>query len=484
MKMRNVRKCCRLHAKLAENQIGICLVCAGMMALTAVAGGVMLLLLMGIFLLLGALWFFARACRIIFGAASYEAAGDFVRALPLSEKELFAGKILTGSLLTFCLFLFLEITQIGIARDFESTSFDWRTFTMCSPLILLTLMLLSLCAAALYSIGMALTYQRGEENDTMSIAYWVETIVVILSFLVLFMPLMIPIYHSAAATTIKKLLILAVLLAISACLLVRGAVKTFHRGSTETCGAHARRRSGGRTKPETAASALPHVKAPARMYAWLLRQCDTGSLAQQGLWSIMFACVFMVQNLPAVLIPLLPMGIGARIQYERDNAMLYGENAPFYQLFPLSARQKVLLHIRCGCRTLLPLLLIAVNGYCVFLIFSHRMPPTRFDAAVLCFLLLNCALLTGAALCSGIVMFSVSFGNLWRDALTHRPSLLAGGLCESGIFLGFAVVYLLLCVHANIPKAALFSILTVLNLSGFAVFYRLNVWMLEKKYAV
>ena len=198
----------------------------------------------------------------------------------------------------------------------------------------------------------------------------------------------------------------------------------------------------------------------------------------------MFACVFMVQNLPTVLIPLLPMGIGARIQYERDNAMLYGENAPFYQLFPLSARQKVLLHIRCGCRTLLPLLLIAVNGYCVFLIFSHRMPPTRFDAAVLCFLLLNCALLTGAALCSGIVMFSVSFGNLWRDALTRRPSLLAGGLCESGSFLGFAVVYLLLCVHANIPKAALFSILTVLNLSGFAVFYRLNVWMLEKKYAV
>ena len=123
MKMRNVRKCCRLHAKLAENQIGICLVCAGMMALTAV-GDVILLPLLGIFLLLGALCFFARACRIIFGEASYEAAGDFVRALPLSEKELFAGKILTGSLLTFCLFLFLEITQIGIARDFESTSFD------------------------------------------------------------------------------------------------------------------------------------------------------------------------------------------------------------------------------------------------------------------------------------------------------------------------------------------------------------------------
>lgn len=451
--------------------------------MSSMAGSIILLLVLGGFVLVGSMWFFAKTYRMLFGAAGYGATGDFVRSLPLTEKEVFAGKILTGSLTAFGLFLLLTLSQICIARTLSIT-IHWRTLAMNSPLILLMLVLLAICATALYSIGMALTYQRGEENDTMSIAYWVETIVVILSFLVLFMPLMIPIYHSAAATTIKKLLILAVLLAISACLLVRGAVKTFHRGSAETCGAHARRRSGGRTKPETAASALPHVKAPARMYAWLLRQCDTGSLAQQGLWSIMFACVFMVQNLPAVLIPLLPMGIGARIQYERDNAMLYGENAPFYQLFPLSARQKVLLHIRCGCRTLLPLLLIAVNGYCVFLIFSHRMPPTRFDAAVLCFLLLNCALLTGAALCSGIVMFSVSFGNLWRDALTHRPSLLAGGLCESGIFLGFAVVYLLLCVHANIPKAALFSILTVLNLSGFAVFYRLNVWMLEKKYAV
>ena len=207
-------------------------------------------------------------------------------------------------------------------------------------------------------------------------------------------------------------------------------------------------------------------------------------MLQQCLWTLLLVVSFVVQELPVYLIPILIVGTGARLQYEADNTMLYGENAPFYQLFPLSARQKVLLHIRCGCRTLLPLLLIAVNGYCVFLIFSHRMPPTRVDAAALCFLLLNCALLTGAALCSGIVMFSVSFGNLWRDALTRRPSLLAGGLCESGIFLGFAVVYLLLCVHANIPKAALFSILTVLNLSGFAVFYRLNVWMIEKKYAV
>ena len=477
MKMRNVRKCCRLHAKLAENQIGICLVCAGMMALTAV-GDVILLLLLGIFLLLGALCFFARACRIIFGEASYEAAGDFVRALPLSEKELFAGKILTGSLLAFCLFLFLGITQIGIARDFESSSFNWRTITMCSPLILLTLMLLSLCAAALYSIAMALTYQRGEENHTVSMSTWLEVNVLLLPFLVLLLPLLVPVYHTFVGAALKPLLLITLVLAVLTPLLVRGAYRTFDWGTAEYRGLH----RGGPKAART--SILPQSKTPAQMYTWLLRQCSAGGVLQQCLWTLLLVVSFVVQELPAYLIPILIVGTGARLQYEADNTMLYGENAPFYQLFPLSARQKVLLHIRCGCRTLLPLLLIAVNGYCVFLMFSHRMPPTRVDAAALCFLLLNCALLTGAALCSGIVMFSVSFGNLWRDALTRRPSLLAGGLCESGIFLGFAVVYLLLCVHANIPKAALFSILTVLNLSGFAVFYRLNVWMLEKKYAV
>lgn len=318
----------------------------------------------------------------------------------------------------------------------------------------------------------------------MSIAYWVETIVVILSFLVLFMPLMIPIYHSAAATAIKKLLILAVLLAISACLLLRGAVKTFHRGSTETCGAHARRRSGGRTKPETAASALPHVKAPARMYAWLLRQCDTGSFAQQGLWSIMFACVFMVQNLPAVLIPLLPMGIGARMQYERDNAMLYGENAPFYQLFPLSARQKVLLHMQCGCRRIAPLMLIAVNGYCVLLAAGRSLPPMHSGEAFICFLLLNCALLTAAGLYSGLVMFSVEYGG-WRQAAADRsPSLLAGSVCEIVLLLLCAGVYVLLWRFAPLPKAVLLAILTALQLVGMFVFIKLNGWMLEKKYTV
>lgn len=477
MKMRNVRKCCRLHAKLAENQIGICLVCAGILAMSSMAGAIILLLVLGGFVFVGSMWFFAKTYRMLFGATGYGATGDFVRSLPLTEKEVFAGKILTGSLTAFGLFLLLTLSQICIARALSIT-IHWRTLAMNSPLILLMLVLLSLCATALYSIGMAMTYQRGEENHTVSMVTWAEVIVLLLPFLVLLLPLLVPVYHASVGAALKPLLLITLVLAVLTPLLVRGAYRTFDWGTAEYRGSH----RGGSKAAKT--SILPQSKTPAQMYTWLLRQCGAGDVLQQCLWTLLLVVIFVVQELPAYLIPILIVGTGTRLQYEADNTMLYGENAPFYQLFPLSARQKVLLHIRCGCRTLLPLLLIAVNGYCVFLMFSHRMPPTRVDAAALCFLLLNCALLTGAALCSGIVMFSVSFGNLWRDALTRRPSLLAGGLCESGIFLGFAVVYLLLCVHANIPKAALFSILTVLNLSGFAVFYRLNVWMLEKKYTV
>ena len=478
MKMRNVRKCCRLHAKLAENQIGICLVCAGMMAMTAVAGGVMLLLLLGIFLLLGALWFFARACRVIFGEASYEAAGDFVRALPLSEKELFAGKILTGSLLTFCLFLFLEITQIGIARDFESTSFDWRTFTMCSPLILLTLMLLSLCAAALYSIGMALTYQRGEENHTVSMVTWAEVIVLLLPFLVLLLPLLVPVYHASVGAALKPLLLITLVLAVLTPLLVRGAYRTFDWGTAEYRGSH----RGGSKAAKT--SILPQSKTPAQMYTWLLRQCGAGDVLQQCLWTLLLVVIFVVQELPAYLIPILIVGTGARLQYEADNMMLYGENAPFYQLFPLSARQKVLLHMQCGCRRIAPLMLIAVNGYCVLLAAGRSLPPMHSGEAFICFLLLNCALLTAAGLYSGLVMFSVEYGG-WRQAAADRsPSLLAGSVCEIVLLLLCAGVYVLLWRFAPLPKAVLLAILTALQLVGMFVFIKLNGWMLEKKYAV
>ena len=477
MKMRNVRKCCRLHAKLAENQIGICLVCAGILAMSSMAGAIILLLVLGGFVLVGSMWFFAKTYRMLFGATGYGATGDFVRSLPLTEKEVFAGKILTGSLTAFGLFLLLTLSQICIARALSIT-IHWRTLALNSPLILLMLVLLSLCATALYSIGMALTYQRGEENHTVSMVTWAEVIVLLLPFLVLLLPLLVPVYHASVGAALKPLLLITLVLAVLTPLLVRGAYRTFDWGTAEYRGSH----RGGSKAAKT--SILPQSKTPAQMYAWLLRQCSAGGVLQQCLWTLLLVVIFVVQELPAYLIPILIVGTGARLQYEADNMMLYGENAPFYQLFPLSARQKVLLHMQCGCRRIAPLMLIAVNGYCVLLAAGRSLPPMHSGEAFICFLLLNCALLTGAALCSGIVMFSVSFGNLWRDALTRRPSLLAGGLCESGIFLGFAVVYLLLCVHANIPKAALFSILTVLNLSGFAVFYRLNVWMLEKKYAV
>ena len=478
MKMRNVRKCCRLHAKLAENQIGICLVCVGMMALTAVAGGVILLLLLGIFLLLGALCFFARACRIIFGEASYEAAGDFVRALPLSEKELFAGKILTGSLLAFCLFLFLGITQIGIARDFESSSFNWRTITMCSPLILLTLMLLSLCAAALYSIAMALTYQRGEENHTVSMSTWLEVNVLLLPFLVLQLPLLVPEYHTSVGAALKPLLLITLVLAVLTPLLVRGAYRTFDWGTAEYRGSH----RGGSKVAKT--SILPQSKTPAQMYTWLLRQCSAGGVLQQCLWTLLLVVIFVVQELPAYLIPILIVGTGTRLQYETDNTMLYGENAPFYQLFPLSARQKVLLHMQCGCRRIAPLMLIAVNGYCVLLAAGRSLPPMHSGEAFICFLLLNCALLTAAGLYSGLVMFSVEYGG-WRQAAADRsPSLLAGSVCEIVLLLLCAGVYVLLWRFAPLPKAVLLAILTALQLVGMFVFIKLNGWMLEKKYAV
>ncbi len=349
---------------------------------------------------------------------------------------------------------------------------------MCSPLILLTLMLLSLCAAALYSIAMALTYQRGEENHTVSMSTWLEVNVLLLPFLVLLLPLLVPVYHTFVGAALKPLLLITLVLAVLTPLLVRGAYRTFDWGTAEYRGSH----RGGSKAAKT--SILPQSKTPAQMYTWLLRQCSAGGVLQQCLWTLLLVVSFVVQELPAYLIPILIVGTGARLQYEADNMMLYGENAPFYQLFPLSARQKVLLHIRCGCRTLLPLLLIAVNGYCVFLMFSHRMPPTRFDAAVLCFLLLNCALLTGAALCSGIVMFSVSFGNLWRDALTRSPSLLAGSVCEIVLLLLCAGVYVLLWRFAPLSKAVLLAILTALQLVGMFVFIKLNGWMLEKKYAV
>lgn len=477
MKMRNVRKCCRLHAKLAENQIGICLVCAGILAMSSMAGAIILLLVLGGFVFVGSMWFFAKTYRMLFGATGYGATGDFVRSLPLTEKEVFAGKLLTGSLTAFGLFLLLTLSQICIARAL-SISIHWRTLALNSPLILLMLVLLSLCATALYSIGMALTYQRGEENHTVSMVTWAEVIVLLLPFLVLLLPLLVPVYHASVGAALKPLLLITLVLAVLTPLLVRGAYRTFDWGTAEYRGSH----RGGPKAART--SILPQSKTPAQMYTWLLRQCGAGDVLQQCLWTLLLVVIFVVQELPAYLIPILIVGTGARLQYEADNMMLYGENAPFYQLFPLSARQKVLLHMQCGCRRIAPLMLIAVNGYCVLLAAGRSLPPMHSGEAFICFLLLNCALLTAAGLYSGLVMFSVEYGG-WRQAAADRsPSLLAGSVCEIVLLLLCAGVYVLLWRFAPLPKAVLLAILTALQLVGMFVFIKLNGWMLEKKYAV
>ena len=477
MKMRNVRKCCRLHAKLAENQIGICLVCAGILAMSSMAGAIILLLVLGGFVFVGSMWFFAKTYRMLFGATGYGATGDFVRSLPLTEKEVFAGKLLTGSLTVFGLFLLLTLSQICIARALSIT-IHWRTLAMNSPLILLMLVLLSLCATALYSIGMALTYQRGEENHTVSMVTWAEVIVLLLPFLVLLLPLLVPVYHASVGAALKPLLLITLVLAVLTPLLVRGAYRTFDWGTAEYRGSH----RGGSKAAKT--SILPQSKTPAQMYTWLLRQCGAGDVLQQCLWTLLLVVIFVVQELPAYLIPILIVGTGARLQYEADNTMLYGENAPFYQLFPLSARQKVLLHMQCGCRRIAPLMLIAVNGYCVLLAAGRSLPPMHSGEAFICFLLLNCALLTAAGLYSGLVMFSVEYGG-WRQAAADRsPSLLAGSVCEIVLLLLCAGVYVLLWRFAPLPKAVLLAILTALQLVGMFVFIKLNGWMLEKKYAV
>lgn len=477
MKMRNVRKCCRLHAKLAENQIGICLVCAGILAMSSMAGAIILLLVLGGFVLVGSMWFFARTYRMLFGAAGYGATGDFVRSLPLTEKEAFAGKLLTGSLTAFGLFLLLTLSQIGIARALSIT-IHWRTLALNSPLILLMLVLLAICATALYSIGMAITYQRGEENHTVSMASWAEVIVLVLPFLVLLLPLLVPVYHASVGAALKPLLLITLVLAVLTPLLVRGAYRTFDWGTAEYRGSH----RGGSKAAKT--SILPQSKTPAQLYTWLLRQCGAGDVLQQCLWTLLLVVIFVVQELPAYLIPILIVGTGTRLQYEADNTMLYGENSPFYQLFPLPARQKVLLHMQCGCRRIAPLMLIAVNGYCVLLAVGRRLPPMRSGEALICFLLLNCALLTAAGLYSGLVMFSVEYGG-WRQAAADRsPSLLAGSVCEIVLLLLCAGVYVLLWRFAPLSKAALLALLTALQLVGMFVFIKLNGWMLEKKYAV
>ena len=163
---------------------------------------------------------------------------------------------------------------------------------------------------------------------------WAEVIVLLLPFLVLLLPLLVPVYHASVGAALKPLLLITLVLAVLTPLLVRGAYRTFDWGTAEYRGSH----RGGSKAAKT--SILPQSKTPAQMYTWLLRQCGAGDVLQQCLWTLLLVVIFVVQELPAYLIPILIVGTGARLQYEADNMMLYGENAPFYQLFPLSARQR------------------------------------------------------------------------------------------------------------------------------------------------
>lgn len=278
--------------------------------MSSMAGAIILLLVLGGFVFVGSMWFFAKTYRMLFGATGYGATGDFVRSLPLTEKEVFAGKLLTGSLTAFGLFLLLTLSQICIARALSIT-IHWRTLAMNSPLILLMLVLLSLCATALYSIGMAMTYQRGEENHTVSMVTWAEVIVLLLPFLVLLLPLLVPAYHASVGAALKPLLLITLVLAVLTPLLVRGAYRTFDWGTAEYRGSH----RGGPKAART--SILPQSKTPAQMYTWLLRQCGAGGVLQQCLWTLLLVVIFVVQELPAYLIPILIVGTGARLQAYR-----------------------------------------------------------------------------------------------------------------------------------------------------------------------
>lgn len=184
-----------------------------------------------------------------------------------------------------------------------------------------------------------------------------------------------------------------------------------------------------------------------------------------------------------VAVVLLICSIG-RVQYENDTAMLYGKQAAFYQMFPLGTEQKVRIHLYSGfCVTAL-FLLPAVNGCLVFRAMRKELPAIDSDEAAFILLLLNLTLLTGALLCSGIILFSAGFGNWWRDPVTRKPSQLAGFLCEIGMLSILFVGDFLLLTYAKIPWIPLFGGMAAVQAAGCFAFYRLNVWMLEKKYAV
>ena len=500
MKLQNIWKCCRLHAKLAENQIGLSLSIAFLMTITALPDAFPILtVLAGWIPLLLSISFFDKSCRMIFGRTTYEQDGCFVRCMPLTGKELLSGKLLLGSMTAFGMLLFLFVFFSELLWTFgswiwgkrfryetvllyEKTS--WGMIAAALALGLLLLALYAACLAALYSIRMARVYRRGGDVRMLSSANPLGAAILLLPILFAVPVLKIEEGLELQTEVLLFLLLNIAVLAVLASLLIRAAYRKFPQGNAEYRALPDRRGKKRSVQKIVIDRALLRGKSPTQVYAKLLRSGSASKLLHSVLWGLLLALMIAVQGLRDYLaIALLFSNIG-RVQYENDTAMLYGEQAAFYQMFPLGTAQKVRIHMYSGfCVTAL-FLLPAVNGCLVFRAMRRELPAIDSNEAAFILLLLNLTLLTGALLCSGIILFSAGFGNWWRDPVTRKPSQLAGFLCEIGMLSILFVGDFLLLTYAKIPQTLLLGGMAAVQAAGCFAFYRLNVWMLEKKYAV
>ena len=496
MKLQNVWKSCRLHAKLAENQIGLSLSIAFLMTITALPDVFPLLtVLAGWIPLLLSITFFDKGCRMIFGRATYEQDGCFVRCMPLTEKELLGGKLLLGSLNAFGMLFFLFVFfsemlwtfgywQWGKRFRYETVLLyektSWGMLAAVLALGALLFALYAICLAALHSIRMARVYRRGGDAQMLSS-------VNPLGIGTLLLPILfaIPVLKIGNGLELQSEVLLFFLpciaaLAVLAGLLIRAAYRKFPQGNAEYRVLPARCGKERFAQKIALDRALLQAKSPAQVYGKLLRSGSGNKLLYSILWGLLLFSLLARQGAADYLIVVLVIGSIGRVQYENDSAMLYGDHAAFYQMFPLETEQKIRIHLYSGfCVTALSLLL-AVNGWLAFLAARKELPAMSSGEAVLTLLLLELVLLTGVMLCSGMILFSAGFGNWWLDPVTRKPSQLAGVLCEIGMLSILFVGDLLLLTCAKIPRILLFGGMTAVQTAGCVIFYRLNIWMLEK----
>ncbi len=419
--------------------------------------------------------------------------------MPLTDKELLGGKLLLGSLTAFSMLLFLSVAFLELLWSFghmlwgkrfryetvllyEKTG--WGMIAAVLALGLLLLALYAVCLAALHSIRMARLYHRGADAQQLSSVNPLGLGILLLPILFAVPVLKIKDGLELQSEALLFFLPCIAVLAVLAGLLIGAAYRKFSQGNAEYRVLPARRGKERSAQRLAIDRALLQAKSPARVYGKLLRSGSGNKLLHSMLWGLLLILLLSVQGASAyVAVVLLICSIG-RVQYENDTAMLYGDHAAFYQMFPLETEQKIRIHLYSGfCVTALSLLL-AVNGWLAFLAARKELPAMSSGEAVLTLLLLELVLLTGVMLCSGMILFSAGFGNWWRDPVTRKPSQLAGVLCEIGMLSILFVGDLLLLTCAKIPRILLFGGMTAVQTAGCVIFYRLNIWMLEKKYAV